>query len=148
MANAIQQAGGASEPSSFAPLHTNRMFTGLWTNRNPLSDASVSTNMEKYGLGLQDSIIAGLNTELSSQLTLRRRRGTSVYNTQTFPAINRFYSFNTFTLTSELIRVMADTAATVYDATGPSTQTAIWTKSAGAGPTFFLGLGNTLYMTN
>jgi hypothetical protein len=148
MANAIQQAGGASEPSSFAPLHTNRMFTGLWTNRNPLSDASVSTNMEKYGLGLQDSIIDGLNTELSSQLTLRRRRGTSVYNTQTFPPINRFYPFNTFTLTSELIRVMADTAATVYDATGPSTQTPIWTKSPGAGPTFFLGLGNTLYFTN
>jgi hypothetical protein len=148
MANAIQQAGGASEPSSFAPLHTNRMFTGLWTNRNPLSDASVSTNMEKYGLGLQDSIIAGLNVELSSILTLRRRRGTSVYNSQTFPPITRFYPFNTFTLTNELIRVMADTAATVYDATGPSTQTAIWTKSAGAGPTFFLGLGNTLYFTN
>jgi len=148
MANAIQQAGGASEPTSFAPLHTNRMFTGLWTNRSPLTDASVSTNMEKYGLGLQDSIIAGLNTELSSQLTLKRRRGTSVYNTQTFPPINRFYPFNTFTLTDEVIRVMADTAATVYDATGPSTHNAIWTKSAGAGPTFFLGLGNTLYFTN
>lgn len=155
MANAIMQAGGASEPTSFAPLHTNRMFTGLWTNRNPLTDASVSTNMEKYGLGLQDSIIAGLNTELSSQLTLRRRRGTSVYNTQTFPPINRFYPFNTFTLTSEVIRVMADTGmggGVVYDATSnsttPNTKTAIWTKSAGAGPTFFLGLGNTLYFTN
>ena len=156
MANAIQQAGGAAEPSSFAPLHTNRMFTGLWTNRNPLSDASVSTNMEKYGLGLQDSIIAGLNTELSSQLTLRRRRGTSVYNALSFPPINRFYPFNTFTLTSELIRVMADTGmggGVVYDATGatsttPDTKNAIWTKSAGAGPTFFLGLGNTLYFTN
>ena len=148
MANAIQQAGGAAEPSSFAPLHTNRMFTGLWTNRNPLSDASVSTNMEKYGLGLQDSIIAGLNTELSSKLTLRRRYGTSVYNSQSFPPINRFYSFNTFTLTTEAIRVLADTAATVYDATGPSTKTAIWTKSAGAGPTFFLGVGNNLYFTN
>jgi len=148
MANAIQQAGGASEPTSFAPLHTNRMFTGLWTNRNPLTDASVSTNMEKYGLGLQDSIIDGLNTELSSKLTLRRRYGTSVYNTQLFAPINRFYPFNTFTLTSELIRVMADTSTTVYDATGPNTKTAIWTKSAGAGPTFFYGLGNTLYMTN
>lgn len=150
MANAIQQAGGASEPSSFAPLHTNRMFTGLWTNRNPLSDASVSTNMEKYGLGLQDSIITGLNTELSSQLTLRRRRGTSVYNSQIFPPITRFYPFNTFTLTDELIRVMADTASTVYDATGPNTQNPIWQKSAAAvgKPTFFYGLGNTLYFTN
>jgi hypothetical protein len=150
MANAIQQAGGAAEPSSFAPLHTNRMFTGLWTNRNPLSDASVSTNMEKYGLGLQDSIIAGLNTELSSKLTLRRRYGTSVYNSQTFPPIRRFYPFNTFTLTDELVHVMADTDATVYDATGPNTKTAIWQKSAAAVglPTFFLGVGNTLYFTN
>jgi len=150
MANAIQQAGGASEPSSFAPLHTNRMFTGLWTNRNPLSDAGISSNMEKYGLGRQDSIIAGLNTELSSQLTLKRRRGTSVYNSQTFPPITRFYPFNTFTLTDELIRVMADTDTTVYDATGPDTQTPIWQKSAGAvgKPTFFYGLGNTLYFTN
>ena len=148
MANAIQQAGGAAEPSSFAPLHTNRMFTGLWTNRNPLSDASVSTNMEKYGLGLQDSIIDGINTELSSKLTLRRRYGTSVYNSQLFPPITRFYPFNTFTITSELIRVMADTATTVYDATGPNTQNAIWQKSAGAGPTFFLGIGNNLFFTN
>lgn len=155
MPNAIQQAGGAAEPSSFAPLHTNRMFTGLWTNRNPLSDASVSTNMEKYGLGLQDSIIAGLNTELSSKLTLRRRYGTSVYNAQTFPPINRFYSFNTFTITDEVIRVLADTETTVYDATGatstaPDTKTVLWTKSAGAAglPTFFLGVGNNLYFTN
>jgi hypothetical protein len=148
MANAITQAGGMSEPTSFAPLHTNRMFTGLWTNRNPLTDASVSTNMEKYGLGLQDSIIAGLNTELSSKLTLRRRFGTSVYNSQIFPPITRYYPFNTFTLTAETIRVMADTAATVYDATGPNTKNAIWQKSPGAGPTFFLGVGNNLYFTN
>ena len=155
MANAIQQAGGASEPSSFAPLHTNRMFTGLWTNRSPLSDAAISSDMEKYGLGRQDSIISGLNSELSSRLTLRRRYGTSVYNTQSFPPINRYYSFNTFTLTTELIRLMVDTGmggGVVYDATSnaatPNTKTPIWTKSAGAGPTFFLGLGNTLYFTN
>lgn len=148
MANAIQQAGGASEPSSFAPLHTNRIFTGLWTNRSPFSDAGISSNMEKYGLGRQDSIIAGLNTELTTKLTLRRRFGTTAYNTQTFPPINRFYSFNTFTLTDEVIHVLADTAATVYDATGPSTKTALWTKTAGAGPTFFLGVGNVLYFTN
>ena len=154
MANAIQQAGGASEPSSFAPLHTNRLFTGLWTNRSPLSDAAVSSDMEKYGLGRQDSILDGANTELSSKLTLIRRPGTSVYNSQVFPPINRFYSFNTFTLTTETIHVIADTAATVYDATSnsstPNTKTPIWQKSAAAvgQPTFFLGVGNVLYFTN
>ena len=148
MANAIQQAGGASEPSSFAPLHTNRLFTGLWTNRSPLSDAAVSSDMEKYGLGRQDSILDGANIELSSKLTAIRRPGTSVYNSQIFPPINRFYPFNTFTLTDEVVRVMADTAATVYDATGPNTKNPIWQKSPGAGPTFFLAVGNTLYFTN
>lgn len=155
MANAIQQAGGAAEPSSFAPLHTNRIFTGLWTNRSPLSDAAVSSDMEKYGLGRQDSIYAGLNTEISSKLTLIRRPGTNVYNAQIFPPINRFYPFNTFTLTTEKVVVLADTAATVYDATGLNPdftplnrKVAIWQKSAGAGPTFFLGVGNTLFFTN
>jgi hypothetical protein len=148
MANPIQQAGGASEPTSFAPLHTNRIFTGLWSNRSPLRDAAVSGDMEQYGFGRQDSIIAGQNSEISSQITLVRRPGSSVYNSAIFPPIKRFYSFNTFTLTDETIRVMADTAETVYDATGPSTQNVLWRKSAGAGPTFFLGVGNTLYFTN
>lgn len=148
MPNQIQQAGGASEPTSFAPLHTSRLFTGLWTNRNPLSDAAVSHDMQLYGLGRQDSIIGGLNTELSSKLTLIRRPGTSVYNALDFPPVNRFYSFNTFTTTDEFIRVMVDTAATVYDGTGPNTKNAIWQKSPGAGPTFFLGVGNMLYFTN
>ena len=148
MANPIQQAGGASEPTSFAPLHTNRIFTGLWSNRSPLRDAAVSGDMEQYGFGRQDSIIAGQNSEISTRLTLIRRPGNSVYNSQIFPPIKRFFPFNTFTLTSETIRVIADTAATVYDATGPNTKNVIWQKSPGAQDTFFLGVGNTLYFTN
>ena len=42
---------------------------------------------------------------------------------------------------------MADTATTVYDATAPNLK-AIFTKSAGAGSTYFLGVGNILYFTN
>ena len=147
MANPIQQAGGASEPTSFAPLHTNRIFTGLWSNRSPLRDAAVTGDMEQYGFGRQDSIIGGQNTEISSRLTLVRRPGSSLYNEMSFPPIKRFYSFNTFTTTDENIRVMADTANTVYDATGPSTQNIIWQKSVPQ-PTFFLGVGNILYFTN
>jgi len=147
MANLLQQAGASSEPSSFAPLHTNRIFTGLWTNRNLLRDAATSDYQERYGMGRQDSILAGFNSEITPRLTLRRRHGNSVYNANSIPPANRFYSFNTFTLTNQLIRVMADTAATVYDATAPGL-TAIFTKSAGAGSTYFLGVGNTLYFTN
>lgn len=154
MPNPFSLQGASLDQSHFAPLLQNRIFTGIWTNRSALRDAATTFVEERYYGGRQDSIIDGLNSEVSSRLTLIRRWGTSIYNSQTFPQINRFYSFNTFTINSEVIRVMADTSATVYDATSnsttPNTKTAIWQKSAGAvgNPTFFLGVGNMLYMTN
>jgi hypothetical protein len=151
MANLLQQAGAAGEPTSFAPLHTNRIFTGLWTNRSQLRDAATSEYQEKYGMSRQDSILAGQNAEITPRLTLRRRCGNTIYNNQSFPPVNRFYSFNTFTLTTEFIKVLADTGmggGQVFDATGPNTKNVLFTKSAGAGSTYFLGVGNTLYFTN
>jgi hypothetical protein len=115
-----------------------------------MRDAATSDYQEHFGMGRQDSIIAGYNSEITSKLTLARRAGTSIYNPDGFyPPIKRWYSFNTFTLTSELIRVMADTALNVYDATNDATgNKSIWRKSSGAGSTYFLGVGNTLYFTN
>ena len=151
MADLLQIAGAQGTPSDFAPLHINRMITGYWTNTNPLRDAATSSFVEKFYGGRQDRIADGLNTELSAKLTLRRRPGLSVYNSQPFPAINRFYGWNTFNLNSEVVRVMVDCGGgggAVYDGTGPNTKTLIHTKAAGAGKTFFLGVGNILYMTN
>ena len=147
MPNALQQAGAASEPSNFAPLNTDRIFTGLWTNRNPLRDAATSNNEEKYYGARQDSILGGYNSEISAKLTLRRRFGTSVYNSNIFDKISRFYSFNTFTLTNETIHVLADTPTDVWDVTNGG-KTSIWHKGAGAQSTYFLGVGNILYFTN
>lgn len=147
MPNALQQAGAAAEPSNFAPLNTDRIFTGLWSNRNPLRDAATSNNEEKYYGARQDSILGGYNSEISSKLTLRRRPGLRVYNANIFTQINRFYSFNTFTLTDEAVRVLADTATDVWDVTNGG-KTSIWHKSAGAGTTYFVGVGNNLYFTN
>lgn len=149
MASPLQQAGASTEPSSLAALHTNRVFTGLWTNRSPLRDAATSYLQEKYySASRQDSIWAGLNTELSSKLTLRRRPGQAVYNSQTFPAVQRFFEFRKFSTKTSQIRIIADTAAAVYDATGPNGKTLLWTKSAGAGATSFVGVGNILHMGN
>ena len=148
MPNALQQAGALSEPSNFAPLHTNRIFTGLWTNRSPLRDAATSDYAEHYGMGRQDSILTGYNSEISSRLTLRRRYGSTVYNSATIAPVKRFYSFNSFNLTEEVIRVMADTATTVYDYTSGDPSHPLFTKSPGAKSTYFLGVGNTLYFTN
>jgi hypothetical protein len=148
MAEPFQIAGAQGSPSEFAPIHVNRMATGYWTNTSPLRDASTEMYTEKFYGGRGDRIGKGVNVELSTRLTLRRRPGLSVYNSQVFPGIISFYGWNTFTLTDESVRVLVDTADTVYDGTGPDNQQVVWEKSPGAGPTYFLGVGNTLYFTN
>jgi len=147
MANLLQQAGASSEPTSFAPLHTNRIFTGLWTNRNVLRDAATNEYQERNGMSRQDSILGGQNSEITSRLTLRRRPGTSAFNGEIIPPFNRLYSFNTFSQSTENIRVMADTATTVYDATPPGLRP-IYTKDPHGGPTYFISVGNILYFTD
>jgi hypothetical protein len=121
-------------------------MTGLWTNRNPLRDAATTFLYEKfYSATRFDSMIGGLNAELTPKMSLARRAGHSVYNSQIFPAINRFYSFRTFSTNTENIRVMCDTAGAVYDGTGPNRKINIWNKSAGAGDTTFESVGNNLF---
>lgn len=148
MANALITAGATTEPTSFAPLYTSRFFTGLWTNSSPLQSGATTDYQERFGMGRQDCIHDGRNSEISPRLTLIRRAGSTVFNSAVVPPVKRFYSFNTFTLTDESVRVMADTAAQVLDVTDNGAAPAIFTKSAGAGSTYFLGVGNTLFMTN
>lgn len=136
-----------AEPSSYAPIHTNRIFTGLWTNRSPLRDAATSEYLERSGMGRQDSILGGQNSEISTRLTLRRRFGNSVWSAAAFITPRRFYSFNTFTLTDEVIHVMVDEPGAVYDSQQGQAKDLIWTKTQ-PNPTYFLGVGNTLYFTN
>jgi hypothetical protein len=146
MPSPIQSAGGLTDPSAYAPLHTNRFMTGLWTNRNPLRDAATTYLYEKfYSATRFDSLIGGLNAELTPKMSLARRAGHTVYNSQIFPPINRFASFRTFSTSTEDIRVMADTAGAIYDATGPNRQVNIWNKSAGATDTTFESVGNNLF---
>lgn len=155
MSNALQKAGSqASKPSKYAPIYTGRMSTGIWTQRSPLRDAA-STRIEEEFYGARgDALIDGRNCEVSTKLTFIRRPGLSVYNSQTFPAINRFYENRTSTFnasqtsSTENIQVIADTASVVYDATGPNTKTALFTKTAGANATNFQSVGNTLYFSD
>jgi hypothetical protein len=53
-----------------------------------------------------------------------------------------------FNTNTETIKVMADTAGTLFDATGPSGQIAVWSKSAGAGQTYMQYVANNLYFGN
>ena len=149
MANAVQNSSAGAEAT---PLYTSRIFTGWYTNRSPLRDGVTTHAAEKAGYGRQDSILDGRNMEITPRLTLGRRAGTSAWGAaNAYKRINRFYSFNTFTLTNEVIRVMVDEGlggGAVYDAFDGSQKNLIFTKSAGADKTYFLGVGNTLYMTN
>lgn len=111
--------------------------------------------MESEFYGQQPALIDGLNTEISTKLTIIRRPGSSVYNSSTIPqAINRFYEnrvsvFNAAqTTTNETIQILADTASTVRDVTGPSTNKVVFTKAAGAGSTFFQSVGNELFFSD
>lgn len=149
MASPLSQAGALSDPSQYAALHTNRFMTGLWTNRNQLRDAATTFLYEKfYSATRFDSLVGGLNGELTPRMSMARRAGHRVYNTQIFPPIGRFYPFREFSTSDEEIRVMADSAAVVFDATGPNRKLAVWNKSAGAGDTTFQSVGNNLFFGN
>jgi hypothetical protein len=145
LVNQFTAAGAApGKPNRYAALLTSRFFSGLWTVRSPLRDGATPFLYESYNIRRNDTLIDGLNTEITNRLTLARRPGLSVYNNQTFPAINSFYSFHTFSETNT-IRVIADTASAVYDATGPSTKLLLLNKDTGAGQTYFQSVGNTLF---
>jgi hypothetical protein len=150
MANALQIAGATgSKQTRYAPILIHKFFKGLWTQRNPFTDAGTAFLVEKFYSGTSfDGLIDGLNVELTNRLTIKRRHGATPYNTSTFNAIQRFYEFRrtTGTPAAESITLMADTATSVYNATGPSTQQLIFNKTAGAGQTSFLGVGTSLYM--
>lgn len=144
--NPLQQAGSQGDkPPRFASLYHGNFFTGLWTQRSPLNDPATRVEKLYYG-GRQDALISGQNIELTNNLTLARRPGTSAYSLQPVPeAVNSFYSFKTFTTLTENIQVMVDGLTKIYTTT-PAATTAIFTKSHGAGVASFLGINNWLYI--
>lgn len=151
MPNPLQQAGAQSDkPMHLVPIYTNEWWTGLWTNRSLLRDAATAFLVGKFYSGSRyESLLGGQNVEITPRLTPARRPGNSVYNSNSFPAINDFFSFHVFNAESgipvEGIRVVADSAATVYDVTA-GIKLPIFSKTSGAGQMFFQDVGNTLYM--
>jgi hypothetical protein len=124
----------------------DRYITGLWTQRNPLRDADVPYLYGKYYSATRfDSIIDGINREITARLTLARRPGLSVFNSNIFPRVNSFYAFKYLLNNVQQVHTIVDTASTIYDATGNG-QVNLFTKAAGAGKARFLGVGNTLYI--
>jgi hypothetical protein len=136
---------GASspKPTRFAPIWTDTFFSGLVTQRNPLR-GNQSHLVQRY-YPTYDALIDGSNVEISNRLTPIRRPGNSVYNSATWTNVDAFYNFNLFNANTEQIKVIVDTSTAIYNGTGPSTQSLIFTKSAGAGQAFFQSVGNELF---
>jgi hypothetical protein len=155
MANQLAKSGAQpARPVRYGILWHNNFYLGIATQRNPLK--SNLQHIEEEFYGTQACLIDGVNCEVSPKLTLIRRPGSSVYNTQTFPTINRFYENKTaiydptHSYTTENIQVLADTAAVIYDCTSnlstPNVKNALFTKSTPL-PAYFQGVGNELFFT-
>ncbi|VVB52827.1 Uncharacterised protein [uncultured archaeon] len=142
MAGQFETAGAQHQnPSRGKPIHIARMETGLFTNRNPLHDPA-SWYVSKYG-GYPDALLDGSNMEISNQLTIIRRYGTSRYSFAQIPnAIDRFYEWRKLDTT---ISVIADTLVGSYIVSNVGANTRIFTKSAGAGEGYYQGVASTLY---
>lgn len=141
MTGLLETAGAQPKnPSRGKPIHIARMETGLFTNRNALHDPA-SWYATKYG-GYVDALIDGSNMEISNQLTLIRRPGLSQWSSVAIPnQPNWFYDWRTL---DQGVKVVVDTSVATY-LQAASTQTQIFTKSAGAGQGYYQGVGDTLY---
>lgn len=144
MPGPIAAAGAVSNPTKYAALSMGaRQMTGLWTQRSPYRDAAVPYLAAKFYSGSRfDSILDGLNREITVDLTDKRSPGSIVFNDNIFPGIESFYSWKLLRNNVEVIRDLADGSdGTLYDAT-PGQKTALFTKSAGAGVNRMFGLPN------
>lgn len=145
MSNNTALAGAQSQkPVRFAPLYTGRWSSGLFTNRSPLRDATTSRIVEKFYGQAGDALIDGLNTEITNKLTLARRPGTSVYDSNSYTSVDRFYEFRMFDSSTERINVMIDQANALYSLYS-GTKSLVFTKSTGAGQSYMQSVGNSLY---
>lgn len=149
MPNLLGLAGAQPQKQTrFAPIYTGRWASGLWTNRSPLRDAATTRIVEKFYGAAGDALIQGRNVEVTNKLTLARRPGNSIYDSNSWDAVDRFYDFRLFNQTSEQIKVMVDQSSALYSLFN-GIKTLVWTKtSANAGQSYMQSVGNTLYFGN
>jgi hypothetical protein len=145
MSNNLGLSGAQPQKQTrFAPLYTGRWSSGIWTNRSPLRDAATSRIAEKFYGQAGDALIAGLNVEITNKLTLARRSGISVYDSNGYNNVDIFYEFRLFTASTEEIILMIDQANALYSLLG-GVKSLVFTKSTGSGQTYMQSVGNELY---
>lgn len=143
MANSlIQQSGGQPQKQPrYVPIHIAKATAGLITNRAALHDPSIGIYARFYG-GQPDALLSGLNVEISPQQTWKHRPGSSLFAVLPSRCLTCYPFFNP----DGSVTLYMDTATGIY--TNPAFPVLLFTKSAGAGQTSFLQIGNVLYMAN
>lgn len=149
MPGPFEAAGSSKDATKYAALGMGaRQITGLWTQRNPYRDANVAYLFGKYyGASRFDSMLDGINREISALLSDDRRPGSSVYNSNSFPPALSYYSFKCIQNAQEIIRVIYEgNDGTLYDATAGQ-KTTLFSDSNG-GRKRMIGVGTTLYFSD
>lgn len=135
------------KPTRFTCLYNGRWSSGIWTNRSPLRDAVTQRWQEKFYGPAGDALIAGSNVEITNRLTLARRPGHVVFDSNSYTGVGRFDEFRMFGPSIERINVMIDEANALYSLYS-GTRSLVWSKSTGAGQTYSQAVGNSLYFGN
>ena len=148
MPNNIGLNGGQpAKQVRFAPIYTPRWYSGLWTNRAPIRDATTTRIVEKFYGPAGDALMAGQNLEVSNKLTLVRRYGTSQFSSNTYTAPDRTYEFRLFNPSTEEILVMVDQVNALYYELG-GVKSLVFDKSSGAGQSYMQSVGNILFFAD
>lgn len=144
-AQSLLQGAGAQpdEKPKWVPIHVAAATAGLITNRVALHDPSIGIYSRFYG-GQPDVLLSGSNIEISPQQTYKHRPGTSAYTTLSGQCLTTYPFYNT----DGTVSLYLDTATGVYILDPPASAILIYTKSAGAGQTSFLQIGDILYFAD
>ena len=145
MPNQLSIAGAnPGKQTKRTALWTARWSDGLFTNSGALRDVSSRIEEHYYGAHNGRLIEPSENVEITSKLTLKRRYGNSVWNSNTWTDLNSFYEFRQFNANEEQIKVMVDTQGALYDASN-NQQLNIWSKVPTSGQSYMQSVGNTLF---
>ncbi len=147
MPDPVTATGAVRNPTRYGALGMGaRQFTGLWTQRSPYRDADVPYLISKFYSGSRfDSMIDGLNREISADLTDVRSPGSAVYNGNAFPAAYSFYDWAYLQNSAQTIKLLYDGKdGNIYDATAGQKST-LFTKSANAGQATFQSVNDQVF---
>lgn len=166
----IAAAGGQPQkPPKYAPIYSGSFFNGINTNRSPLRAASASHIYQKYyGDTSGDALIAGSNIEVSNRLTLIRRPGNPLYDTNVAHTYNDIDAFDEFRVNKAQSDVFGTTLESIFTMIDEANNGFLYSlsesftrggdsgyftglkfqKSSGAGQTFMQAVGNSLYFAD